>query len=962
MPSQIYDNIVNMVNNLTIPSDEKLQAMLKSLTQERGNFEFQIKTGTYAATHTTAWLEITDTANIIKSANRFNVEYYDASNPNDIKSFIWKQELPVDPGDGSLAVKLTDTNVDYASHSFGSGVGLFSLLDDAVEANFRVWRNDNIDSPLNASETLSLRNASYQWTLSASGTANYYVELSGGGNPAIEEPYQVLINGAVAPRGTAGNLAAGEWDYANVDSLGYLTLYVRLSDDTDPDGKAADYIQATVTVISPVRWVDPAKPPHGGIGDGTTDDTAAILSADAAAGSGGVVYIRKGKTYAIKGSNSLNALYVIDNGGGLLADTGVQVSLRRYPSAGRYQIFFGDGTFVPEATCDVSYVTPEHFGAFGNDGGVDDTPGFQAAVDFAAYGDRRGHVRGNGVFYYLVGCVLSEKPVKISGVGERKTQFRQFSDTNHIFICNHSSAKTGVVFEDCMISGDPGSPSTTYDGLYGQRMELWHFHRVTFAYMRYGLHLNLLCRYGNMVNCTLGSGNVRGAQIDETCDDNIFCFSWIDENDAIGIRLGNASRNLFIGNRFLNNTGTHLYFGGGDGTNDSNIVALNIMRGGGAEQTNTAFRCFGGENLFALNFIDSDFQQTEIVISAGTDNHILLNYPQENINISDLGTDTRYMKLPGAGSYTLVGDNLVQTLTNKVLQAAELVGLTVHKGHLRSEFGGWGTLQNLLPHSEEIDLWDAGATANVTRNAGVAPDGSTTAERMQRSGGEATADMSQTITLAAAVANRSFRVTGWVKDNSATSDPLRVRLRSVGGVNETIFDGQTTFDGTNWTTFSFSGTAGAGNIDTQLRVYLNETTAGAVDVLVWGVQLVEAGADLPYVKTGRDALATPIFGVVANVLRVSQFLGAGIIRSLGGVNRTFTPSDGIIHQINPNGNVEYNPDSVPFPAWTFMIILNTAGSAQTITFDAGGLALAIAQGKMAIVWYDGTNWQGVAIP
>ena len=90
---------------------------------------------------------------------------------------------------------------------------------------------------------ITLRSAAYQWTASGSGTNEYYAELAGGGDPGFTaQPDYVQINGSNATEGTAGSLAAGEWDYADNDTLGFSTVYVRLSDGTDPDSKALDYV------------------------------------------------------------------------------------------------------------------------------------------------------------------------------------------------------------------------------------------------------------------------------------------------------------------------------------------------------------------------------------------------------------------------------------------------------------------------------------------------------------------------------------------------------------------------------------------------------------------------------------------------------------------------------------------------------------------------------------------------
>lgn len=80
-------------------------------------------------------------------------------------------------------------------------------------------------------------NTGYQWTASGSGTNEYYLEASGGGDPTP------AIHDGISDDGTAltynpesaGSLGAGEWCMDDNDSLGFNTLYVRLSDGTDPD-------------------------------------------------------------------------------------------------------------------------------------------------------------------------------------------------------------------------------------------------------------------------------------------------------------------------------------------------------------------------------------------------------------------------------------------------------------------------------------------------------------------------------------------------------------------------------------------------------------------------------------------------------------------------------------------------------------------------------------------------------
>lgn len=109
---------------------------------------------------------------------------------------------------------------------------------------------------------MSIRNATYKWTLSGSGTSEYYLELAAGGDPGLADPTKVLENGVNMTEATLGSLSAGEWNYGDNDTLGYNTVYVRLSDSTDPDGKAADYVQTPFQVTSPYQGNEVADLDH----------------------------------------------------------------------------------------------------------------------------------------------------------------------------------------------------------------------------------------------------------------------------------------------------------------------------------------------------------------------------------------------------------------------------------------------------------------------------------------------------------------------------------------------------------------------------------------------------------------------------------------------------------------------------------------------------------------------------
>lgn len=94
---------------------------------------------------------------------------------------------------------------------------------------------------------VSLRNSSYSWTLSGSGTANYYLRTAANGNPGVSTPGTttgaITGNDLSFASGTPGSLAVSQFGYGDADALGYNTIYVRLADGTDPDGKPLDFVK-----------------------------------------------------------------------------------------------------------------------------------------------------------------------------------------------------------------------------------------------------------------------------------------------------------------------------------------------------------------------------------------------------------------------------------------------------------------------------------------------------------------------------------------------------------------------------------------------------------------------------------------------------------------------------------------------------------------------------------------------
>lgn len=77
------------------------------------------------------------------------------------------------------------------------------------------------------------------WTASGSGTDEYYYNQS----DLPEWPVKIYEDGMAMAEGTIGSLASGEFVFGDNDTIGSTALYVRLTDDADPDTKAADFIE-----------------------------------------------------------------------------------------------------------------------------------------------------------------------------------------------------------------------------------------------------------------------------------------------------------------------------------------------------------------------------------------------------------------------------------------------------------------------------------------------------------------------------------------------------------------------------------------------------------------------------------------------------------------------------------------------------------------------------------------------
>jgi len=110
----------------------------------------------------------------------------------------------------------------------------FSVKDTVViEAGDRYMRFFTeagqvlIDDPIEDIDFVKL--STYKWFISTNGFDEYYVTLPDGSDPSITEPDRLFEQSIRLVGGVLGSLARGEWAFGDNDSLGFNTVYVRLT-------------------------------------------------------------------------------------------------------------------------------------------------------------------------------------------------------------------------------------------------------------------------------------------------------------------------------------------------------------------------------------------------------------------------------------------------------------------------------------------------------------------------------------------------------------------------------------------------------------------------------------------------------------------------------------------------------------------------------------------------------------
>lgn len=84
-----------------------------------------------------------------------------------------------------------------------------------------------VDNPTDNTDFVHL--STYKWFESINGYDEWYCALPDGTDPDITEPNKFYEQSILMTQGIAGSLERGEWIFADNDSLGFNTIYVRLT-------------------------------------------------------------------------------------------------------------------------------------------------------------------------------------------------------------------------------------------------------------------------------------------------------------------------------------------------------------------------------------------------------------------------------------------------------------------------------------------------------------------------------------------------------------------------------------------------------------------------------------------------------------------------------------------------------------------------------------------------------------
>lgn len=143
--------------------------------------------------------------------------------------------------------------------------------------------------------------------------------------------------------------------------------------------------------------------------------------------------------------------------------------------------------------------------------------------------------------------------------------------------------------------------------------------------------------------------------------------------------------------------------------------------------------------------------------------------------------------------------------------------------------------ENLYPYSQEVNSWPKGNGVTVTADAGTAPDGTTTADRLYAPSGWYKA------TSFSLIAGETYTMSIYLKSNSGSNEQLVL-------FSENNVPSSTLTVTTSWQRFTYTFTVSS-SASSDYGLWSSNPSLGGVDVLAWGMQLEQRSSATAYTAT-----------------------------------------------------------------------------------------------------------------